>query len=103
VRHIKNFELLLLLLTELFLLWECFSITLLFILIAFPCFESWTLTALVFWGLVTISLPLALLHVELSVEILLTIATASTGGGFDFCPELFLVEVLTHFSMALDF
>ena len=50
-----------------------------------------------------ISLPLALLHVKWSVEVLLTIATAFTGGGIDFCPEMFVVEFLTHFSMALDF
>ena len=37
------------------------------------------------------------------MEVLLTIAMAPTGGGFEFCPGVCFDEGLTHFSMALDF
>merc|ERR1719450_1058711 len=103
VRHIKNFDPLLLPI-ELFRLSEVFSKLLLLTRTPFPCFESWTLTAFEFCGLLAISLPLAVLHLEFSLELLVTIAIASTGGRLELVDEpFFFEEDLTNLSGTLDF
>ena len=103
MRHIKNFDPLLLPI-ELFRLPEVFSILLLLIRTPFPGFESWTLTAFVVCVLVAISLPFMVLHLELSLEVLQTIAIASTGVGLELTDEaLLFVEDLTNLSGTLDF
>ena len=103
VRHIKNFDPLLLPI-ELFRLSEVFSKLLLLTRTPFPCFESWTLTAFAFCGLLAISLPLAVLHLEFSLELLLTIAIASTGGRLELDDEpFFFEEDLINLSGTLDF
>ena len=103
MRHIKNFDPLLLPM-ELFRLSEVFSILLLLIRTPFTGFVSWALTAFVLCGLVAISLPFMVLPLELSLEVLHTIAIASTGGGLELIDELVsFVEDLTNFSGTLDF
>ena len=51
-----------------------------------------------------ISLPFVELTFEMSLELLLTIAMASTGGGFELTDEpFFSLEDLTNLSGTLDF